>query len=698
MEHILPIQFGKHQKLILLAFVLLIGIALAVVYWASTKAAWISGPGAAAIDTQNRLWLNVDRFLLVISSDGKIVHEFDLPKLEIESPIASIARYRDGEMLLGSRPSGAIYRVSEAGEKLMRLGSSTEPAWKPFGPFHLVYLPDQRHIVMTDPSNHRIMLLDEQGNLVRESLSPRTSDTYRFPNGVTVDNLGRIVVVDTNNRRVHVLDTDLETQSTWSPVKYGTRYKFPVFIAQLPSDDYFITIHDHQLDFAEIVRLNALGERQDTVPFESDVIPNGFLAFLDGLLVMDTAAPAIWRVQPSGNSVSRFGDTRLQELLQNSADAKAYYKKLVTISQRSLVALLVLLLVVAVVMQLIEQKRSERIPLPVEKANLPPAQIWPALRQAFCLLPIVLLPFILVLSMLVQVYGACSLSTDRWMDALAGNIVLLLPLIGIAWLTRSTYRSGILLGRYHKLFVHRAHLLLNRHRAVLAGNLAQDEQVLGFELGVLMRMPAVVVITNKRLWVMTLSLFGTRARRLQAINLSAITGSTVVELGAFRNYLKFLGVPVWQLQLNVVGSRKRYAIDIPDGYWAQRFADLTSKLTTHSIASSGPAIRDFECPDCVVPGHNVTVAAVLSLLFPGLGQFYSEEMYKGLVLLISGGFFWIILLEPITAYIYRTKDVSVTSVSVLIAMLLTIWAFALIDAIVTTRRNRLNPVGVLVLD
>ncbi len=684
---------STNQKLILLACVLLIAVALTIVYWASKKAAHITGPGATAVDAQGRLWLNADQALFIIDAAGNIVRELDLRAIGVTPPIASLSAFRDGEMLVGSRTSGEIHRLNAEGQNLGRLGGGAAPAWKPFGAFHLAYHPTKRRILLTDPSNHRVLLLDEQGGVVRESPAQGAHPIYRFPNSVIVNDAGHFLVVDTNNRRVLTLDPALETRETWSPVESDAHYRYPVFIAQIPGGDYYLSLHDNRLDYAEVVRLNRRGERQGTVTFESKVIVNGLVAGADGVLIVDSAAFAIWRVHADGAGLSRFGGPRLQDFMRKTQEAKAFHESLVSLAQRSLVVMLAVLLLVAAVLQARQQKQSARVPLPMEHAAMPPLQIWAAFKQSILLLPILLLPMVLALSLLVQIYGICARSPSDWLMALGGNVIVLLPLFGLAWLCRHAYRHGIRRGRYHRLFVRRAHTLLGRHRAVLSGALAPDEQVLGVQLGVLARLPVVMVITKETRWVMTLSLFGTHVRRLQAISLAAIAAPKVEELGGFRSYLKYLGMPMWQFHFTEAGTRRRYAIHLPDGYGADWLVE-NIKQQGATFARTGGGVRDGACPDCIAPGRNVAVATALSLIFPGLGQFYAEEMYKGLVFLISGAFMGLTLLEPVVAYFYRTKDLSLTATIVAAAMLLALWAIALVDAVRTTRRNRLNGVGI----
>ena len=691
-------SLSTKQKLVLLALVLLIAAGLAVIQWASIKRGELTGPGAMAVDAQGRLWLNINRVLFIIDPNGNIVREIDLAGAGIAPPIADMAPFRNGEMLVGSRISGHIYRVSTQGNVLGRLDTNSEPAWKPFGSFHLAYQPVEHNIVITDASNHRVLLLDELGNLLRESGAPQGgSPSYRFPNGVIINNAGDIVVVDTNNHRVLTLNGSLEMKTTWISDTFSARYRYPVFIAQAPNGDFYLTIHDNRLDYAEVVRLNERGERQDTVAFKTNVIPNGLVADSTGVLLADMSAQAIWRIQDNGRSVSRLGGPQLLGFLRETRETKAFYDALVAGCQGLLIALLLVMLVVALIIRVREQKRDMQTGLPVENAAIPPRQNWATFKQSVFLLPILLLPTLLALSLLVQIYGLCTLDTLESLKALSGNVIVLLPWIGLVWLCRHGYRRGILRGRYHQMFVRRAYTLLNRHRAALAGALAPGERILGAQMAVLQRRPALIAISNEMLWVMTLSLFGIRVRRIQAVALAAITEPKVVEETSFRSYVRFLGLPMWQLQFASTETQYRYAIELPDGYGASRMAEYVAQLASLSTVRTGSVVRDAACPNCVEPGQNVTVATLLGVIFPGLGQFYAEEMYKGVVYLLSGGFLVLTLLEPLVAFFYRTEDISWRPVTVTLVMLMTLWVFALVDAIITTRRNRTNRVGVLAL-
>ena len=687
------------QKHILLAVLLFVGALLAIIGWASTKQVQLFGPGALAIDSQGRTWLNVDHDLFILSGDGNILQQLDIGQLAIAGPIGGMTAFRDGEMLVGSRGSGTIYRLDQQGQVVGRLGADSDLGWQPFGAFHLVYHRTWNRIVVADTSNHRVLLLDDGGHLLHASAAPHAdSDRYRFPNAVIVNGGGDVVVVDTNHHSVDVLDDTLSATIRWQPVIPSNRYAYPVFIAQTSHGDYYLSIHDARLNYAEVVRLDNRGERQGLVTFETKVIPNGMIAYGNDVLLTDAKSYAVWRIHENGNSVSRFGGPSLLIALQAAKDRKAFYARLVTTSQGILISVLPILLIALVVARLHERRAAARTALPMDNTAKPPRQTWAEIKQFILLLPTFLLALFLALSLLVQVFGACSGDATRWLYALIGNAIVLLPVLALVWLSRRVYKRGIVRGRYHNMFVRRAHSFLDRHRPALAGALAPGEHILGVELGFVARSPALVVLTDQTLWVLTLSLFGTKVRRVQAISVAGVAAPAVIKQTGLLNFLKQGGIPLWRLEFVEAGAHRRYALAFPDAYGATRLAEHLKEQAARGGTLSTAVVRDVACPSCVESGKNPVVAALLSLTFPGLGQLYTEELYKGLVYLLSGAVLGLMALGPLAAYFRRTMDISERGIIVAVIMLAAVWTLALIDAVATTIKTRARRVGVHVLD
>ena len=150
--------------------------------------------------------------LLELGPDGRVAAAIggaSTKGLELQQPMALSS---DGRRLFIANSAASevvVLDLSGAVEKVIRLEplAAGEEAPRPIG----VAVTPEGGIVVSDAANHRVLILDGEGQLVRAVGTGRRasgSDGFNVPGALAVDGAGNIYVVDTLNGRVVKMAAD----------------------------------------------------------------------------------------------------------------------------------------------------------------------------------------------------------------------------------------------------------------------------------------------------------------------------------------------------------------------------------------------------------------------------------------------------------------------------------------------------------
>lgn len=126
--------------------------------------------------------------------------------------ISDVKIDRQGRIYLLSRETSDIYVLNAKEEYLFKFGEKGGADGKLSNPISLAIDLERRTIYVCDYMRHTILSYDyDSGNFVFEfggrGLGPLW---FNFPNSIEVDQRGRVVVSDLFNRRLQVIDTNME--------------------------------------------------------------------------------------------------------------------------------------------------------------------------------------------------------------------------------------------------------------------------------------------------------------------------------------------------------------------------------------------------------------------------------------------------------------------------------------------------------
>jgi DNA-binding beta-propeller fold protein YncE len=150
------------------------------------------------LDTNNSRILELD-------DEGNVVDELDAEsdgQLDLIGPMAMTSH--EGKLYVSNSGAGNIIVLSPHGTVEDVITPQVSPPERSVRPIGIAITPND-HIFVSDPDNHRVLLLDEEGRLV-SSLGSGTRDSgeygFNTPGGLSLDAEGNLYVVDMLNYAV----------------------------------------------------------------------------------------------------------------------------------------------------------------------------------------------------------------------------------------------------------------------------------------------------------------------------------------------------------------------------------------------------------------------------------------------------------------------------------------------------------------
>ncbi len=148
-----------------------------------------------------------ERKVHVFNQAGQEILSFAPPGTQTLSRVpVYVAVSPKGGVYVSDRDAATIYIFSPDGALQGTVASPVAGGWAPLG----LSFDKKGNLYVTDvtPDNHRILVLDPEGKLLRQFGKEGKADgEFWFPNGVAIDKQGRIYVSDSNNGRVQIFDS-----------------------------------------------------------------------------------------------------------------------------------------------------------------------------------------------------------------------------------------------------------------------------------------------------------------------------------------------------------------------------------------------------------------------------------------------------------------------------------------------------------
>ncbi len=672
-------QGGTRAKSLLLFFILLVVVLVAVRLWADGKNRSVPFPNFITTAAQG-VAVSWDNEVVLLDHAGHVTGRVSLPK---ETTLTQLL-YVGDELWYADHTTNSIRRLRNGSWETVVNGG------KRFrGAFKFVVDLKSGEIFVTDSSNHTIHKFMTDGSYVRSfGREGKQPGELKFPNSILFDRDGNLIVVNTNCFRIDLFSRQGDFIKTIANVAAIDDYRFPTLLAK--AGDRFAFLHTVDLRQAVVMLYSDDGQTIGKFPVPRRLDEAGDIAAWDGkVLVSDNKLRKVYVFSTADRTcLGSFSD----ELDQMGEKATRLENRYGRIAGNALFALLICCLPVIYLYYQTRQNEERRL------GNVDCGSIISStaiLGVAIERRKLAYAAGILILSMMFMLFCVPLIRANRALMLLVtiGNVILLLGML------RFLMESGI----YNPS---RRDLVEKMARAAvpsLSKLLAAGEQVVActaLRRSAWLKQPFFLLLTTERMLLLDFAALRPKGYSrlgygdIDMISLEPVKiGSTflnrLVKAESFRIRLDLkagAGMP----SLQFIGS-DRALLEQIKGLLESKFHQAAALGFSVLCPTCFSPLDAAGCPNCRTSKKQDWKPLLLSLLYPGLGQFYNREIKKGCLISIGFTSGVLALTMPVTKILDRSAEImpgDMTMISYSLLTTLVLYAVALADADFVGRQGR----------
>lgn len=635
-------QSGTRAKSILVGFLLLLVLLVGVRLWADAKQRNVPSPNFIATSS-HQVAVSWGEQVYLLDHGGAITGKLLLTPGTILTQLAFVG----DELWLADHTSKAIKRLRNGAWETVVNGA---------GRFHGAYKfaadPEAGEIFVSDSSNHTIHQYKSDGTYLRSfGRAGKGLGDLMFPNMILFDQSGNLIVANTNCLRLDLFSRQGEFLKTIANVKGIGLYRYPTLMTRV--GDRFAFLHTIDLRQAKAMLYGADGQAIGELATPKQIEEAGDIAAVSGdLLVSDQKERKVYRFSTETRDYLGAFSTGLEALGMADAKMQRRYQLLADLA-------LVIMLVAAIPLLFFylrfRRQEQKKMASADSSAMVPPLAIWVSLYDRKKSL-------VAVLIMLVSlgIFAASYLLIVK-LHILLGMLCYLghaaLAWYGYLYLSIA---SGFpnpsreeTLQRLIKIAFLKAATVLTPGERVEVCTAAWLQPT--------RKQTALLLFTNRRVLVFdyTVNRAGIRQFDYGALASGAIKPLKPSAYLPFTYFGLSLGtesgadstLSLYNCDKSLLGRIKQYL--------ETRERNGESVANTVLCDTCYQPLQGQDCPRCPERKRN-RAPAILSLLFPGLGQLYNRELWNGAIISAAFSAGILFMTMPIIKIVNRSAETGST--------------------------------------
>ena len=316
---------------------------LALVVVSSDRIAKIQGPSKLALAADGSVWVQSHGTLHRFSTSGERTQKIALADLGRGNVLSDILPLRDGTLLVAEAKPSAAYRCDPVALicRALKLAISTVPDTTA-GVLTFAADEARERLYIADNANHRLFISDLNGTVLAVS----ENDAVFFPNELSLDSSGHLVVADTNHHRIVRFAVEGDRFGAPESMMYTSRNKlsrsgrvWPNDFVYMPGGESWVLNADNGMRNADLLVFDAAGNVLRQIDLGVDADPTQLLRLDDRVLVADPTRFRLDAFDSTGNSAGIWGDTAFQNELQALRLQRTQWKQARLTSQIGVVLL-----------------------------------------------------------------------------------------------------------------------------------------------------------------------------------------------------------------------------------------------------------------------------------------------------------------------------------------------------------------------
>lgn len=349
------------KNIVAVAILAGMGLCLAAIYYAGEQlGAGMPGPSKIGLAPDGTVWVASHGGLHQFTAAGERRRTVALSALGRGAVISELLPLSDGTLVIAEAVPSAAWRCDIGARVCSSITAKVAASHGPTAHALMVAADEQRgRFYISDNANHRLLLLDFDGKVLAVT-APRR---LLYPNELTVEKSGQLVVVDTTHRRLvripvegDAFGPDLWQMKTDNPLLRPGR-RLPMDLAPSPGGEWWVVIARDGMKEGDLVLFGADGNALRRVDLGADSDPTQIAIVPDGLLVADPSRATLTRVAPDGSVAGPWGDAAFQAELGALRESRSLWSMLRIAAQ-------VLLVAFPVAGVLLLWRLGERLPIP----------------------------------------------------------------------------------------------------------------------------------------------------------------------------------------------------------------------------------------------------------------------------------------------------------------------------------------------
>jgi hypothetical protein len=615
-------QGGDRAKSILVGFLLLVVILVGIRLWADGKQRNVPFPNFIATSS-HQVAVSWGEQVYLLDNGGAITGKLLLPPDTMLTQLA----YVGNELWLADHKSKTIKRLRNGVWETLINGA---------GRFHGAYKfaadPEAGVIFVSDSSNHTIHQFKNDGTYLRSfGREGKAPGDLMFPNTILFDQAGNLIVANTNCLRIDLFSRQGEFLKTIAHVRSIGLYRFPTLMTKV--GDRLAFLHTIDLLQAKIMLYGEDGQTIGEFSTPKQIEEAGDIAALSGdILVSDQKERKVYRFSADTRELLGPFSTDLETLGLTHAKTQHRYQLIADLTLVIMLVATVPLLFLYLRFRRLEQKHLASTD---SSAMIPSSAIWASQYNRRKLL-------IAVLVMLVSLgIFAVSFLLIAKLHILLGMLCYLghaaLAWYGYLYLSIA---SGYLNPSREETMQRLVKITFLKAASVLDPG-ERVEVCTAAWLQPTRKQAALVLFTNRRVLICDYSVNRAGIRQFDYGSLAAGTIKTLKPSAYLPSVYFGLSLAteaavaptltLYNCDETLVSRIKQY-LETRD-----RSGEPVADAVLCDICYQ--PLQGTHCTRCPDQKRNRT-PMVLSLLFPGLGQFYNRELWNGTIYgaVFSAGF------------------------------------------------------------
>lgn len=324
-------------------------VAIGTKFWADGAALEYSGPAQLLNDPHGHVYIQIQNQLLEHTADGEYLRRHDLGALGVDTVIGAIAFFSNGDILLrrgeDSRSFGnkfAAYQRREndsdllpdsPGAGLARCNLETrhcrEFAAPPIDFKSTIGITiDWRSgdVFISDTSRHSVRKYSASG-----TASAAPVPGFKFPNQLLLAD-EQLLIADTNHQKIRIVAADSEsfgrTIRSIDVVPAEAQrndHRWPSHLARV-GNEWWVNNMSSDMRDGGIYAFDGNWQYQRRIPLPEAADPISILPFSAGALISDWDNDRIHYIAASGETLDDFSSPGLDEVLEESREARRFYR------------------------------------------------------------------------------------------------------------------------------------------------------------------------------------------------------------------------------------------------------------------------------------------------------------------------------------------------------------------------------------